>query len=1017
MAAPPKSKSVLQVLKEELEKTREQVEDRDRLAHEVVVLKAKCSAYDELERTNEALRRQMEEANERAESVESRVSSLKKDKLDLKEQLSTIDKTLKMKLHTIRRLEKQIKWEKRASEGQKNKVRDVERKNKMLDASAKLDRQLKDRMESDLKDQIAQVTRERALRLLQLHKHERLVRDQLDQIEAAKDLPEKVKFYQDMVEVLQREIRVMRHGLQVEQSMNDAHESELNRNTEKITQLEQKLRDLERVIRKRARENRDWRERFEQLRSKFHWMQSKLVDRLRGIKKTSEINEVMAVKAPTMPSVLDVDWGFGDGRNRDRLDSNPNYMSTTHTHQARIRGLPPQEVAQILENELEEAGEVLEKMREDLEEKTKEVSASGLRCDALEKTLGATRLQLNIKKNEKEEAEKELQKRVEMLFEVRADARKRQDVLRKRRLRQEEERNPYAAPRHLKKGWKMPHPEEAATRVQAAQRARMSRRKYLLSNEQTQQGIQIGIDKQKKIVEEFAPQIVRLENTARSMEERLNVQRTRRASVSEEVRILRAIEIPRQERILEAKAEGIHEARRQAEQAEFDHSKSLPDYLESTLHRSIGGRSTFPNGSTNPFNDNAMELLQESIKKERGWKSGGYGAPRPGPIREIPGKPLAFPSLLPPRMRRKLMDEERQAALDALVRGDYDVEYDEEEFGEEEYDDDNYDGGENDNRSTRTNTKRTQRSQRSINHSKYSALTGDLRPPPNGGFNFSKEAMSAGKAHLLLRSILAGPASPWGANEENEETEHSEQGAIGGILAQVGLGSVGLSKQNSSFSSPGLPMFGALKYKSPSKHSKKSKSRGSMSTINYEDERKSSQENGNVTSRSSRSRYSTRSTKSARSDSGNRTARSRKSMSSARTVTSKAGSARTRPQTNASVWSERSGTTVTTRISTVRSSSKASSSRRTRVKTRASMKERHDRLQRKGSNYLVSGVSKDEFIVKAGDVQKQLPVQTTGSAKTVVARIRKSIEEAKVMKEGVMETNTMNVDEKNGVKL
>ncbi len=53
------------------------------------------------------------------------------------------------------------------------------------------------------------------------------------------------------------------------------------------------------------------------------------------------------------------------------------------------------------------------------------------------------------------------------MYNVRTEALKRSEVLRRRRLREQEERDPYAVPREMRAGWMPPDEDESAEKIQA----------------------------------------------------------------------------------------------------------------------------------------------------------------------------------------------------------------------------------------------------------------------------------------------------------------------------------------------------------------------------------------------------------------------------------------------------------------------------------------------------------------------------------------------------------------------
>ena len=175
-------------------------------------------------------------------------------------------------------------------------------------------------------------------------------------------------------------------------------------------------------------------------------------------RQKSSITKLMDMTSPAKPPFpLGEDWGVLDTTMSTHRKDDVNislrpshrglksFMGLTHTFKVRMRGKSMEEIVQIASSELRDARDKLNESKETLKRTQAEHESVSIRCDAIRRSLTSMRVKWNRLKERKSIVENEVRDRTEHLYELRKQRKCRVDTLRRRRLCEKEEIDPYVA--------------------------------------------------------------------------------------------------------------------------------------------------------------------------------------------------------------------------------------------------------------------------------------------------------------------------------------------------------------------------------------------------------------------------------------------------------------------------------------------------------------------------------------------------------------------------------------------
>ena len=446
-----------------MEDALERCKDRDSLAEEVEKLKEECEDREMLAKRLAEVQSTQEETNFNMKRLKQRLDAADEVKKSLEHRLKQTEDALKMKTHAMKQLDKKLQWERRALEGQVNKARDLERRNKRLSAEAKTDRDMREETERVLRGSTLQVRRERSLRMLSLHKHAKITKRLHDRMKQSESYSERVKILESELEKTLDALRIETQAKSVLETIVASQESETRRRDEESYDMKTKLEDLKARNDSLVKRDELWSSRFDALRKKFDVLRQKLIERTMKVdpctRQKSSITKLMDMTSPAKPPFpLGEDWGVLDTTMSTHRKDDVNislrpshrglksFMGLTHTFKARMRGKSMEEIVQIASSELRDARDKLNESKETLKRTQAEHESVSIRCDAIRRSLTSMRVKWNKLKERKSIVENEVRDRTEHLYELRKQRKCRVDTLRRRRLCEKEEIDPYVAP-------------------------------------------------------------------------------------------------------------------------------------------------------------------------------------------------------------------------------------------------------------------------------------------------------------------------------------------------------------------------------------------------------------------------------------------------------------------------------------------------------------------------------------------------------------------------------------------
>ena len=453
------SKSMLNALRKELEEALERCKDRDRMAEELENLKTQCEDREMLARRLAEIQTTQEEMSFNTKRLEQRLEAADEVKKNLEHRLKQTESALKMKVHAMKQLDKKLQWERRALEGQMNKARDLERRNNRLSAEAKADRDMREETERVLQGSALQVRRERSLRMLSLHKHAKITKRLHDRMKLSESFSERVKILESELQETKNALRIEAQAKSVLETIVASQEAETRRRDEEWHDMKTKLEDLSSRNETLMKRDKLWSSRFDSLRKKFDVLRQKMIERTMKVdpssRQQSSISRLMDMTSPSKPTFpLGKDWGVLDAKHdeeNDRVNISlrpshrglKSFMGLTHAFKIRMRGKSLEEIVEIASSDLRNAQNKLKESKDELKRKRAEHESVSIRCDAIRRSLTSMRVKHNKLKERKNIIENDVRDRTEILYELRKQRKSRVDTLRRRRLCEKEEVDPY----------------------------------------------------------------------------------------------------------------------------------------------------------------------------------------------------------------------------------------------------------------------------------------------------------------------------------------------------------------------------------------------------------------------------------------------------------------------------------------------------------------------------------------------------------------------------------------------
>jgi len=679
-----KANSVLGALRDELQIARRHADDRDRLAAELETIREQCADYKLVVEQLSNLRQEHNSALENLRTDGERLEANKKTMTVMEKDLKRLNNKLRLKENSLARIQKQLAWERRMSKTMENKVRETERQLRRKGDEAVLHRDRRIKAETDLDEREKALKRERALRLIDIHQSQRLQNRDMVQMKNMSTAPTENAYLKERVTVLSLKVETLHKALTVEQTMREDDTHELENQFKKSQELTMELKRAKAVTKIKNDDCRAWKQRFKALQDSFNRVQQLLVtgaslrgnDSVANAMKASAVSKVVPdfeTKAPPYP--LGTNWGLaGDFLN----PASKHAHAPTHTSLIRMRGRNPEQVVMLLRNALAEARDKKETLQSELQK----TSAESADADAMLATTRELLFQARVERSDMMDQQSEMERRLAQQLSVLQDERsalaRRNEVYKKRRQREREEKDPYKVPKELRADYVPMTLSEAASLVQACYKAKRIRQKFRQVSLMAQAKKEADVAKLKSDIEVYAPALSTLDRRVETLEAKVKATADKAAKLAAKKYKLESSYLPKLGEAIKLKVVALQRAEAEALTLRRDVELRLPNKLPSTLTIPAALSPSIELDTSAMIEPDARESKsvalslaqgaggslflerQEKIDRERGWRGGGGGQPRFSVLRPC-DVPYAMPLALPKRQRKRRERQFRNA--------------------------------------------------------------------------------------------------------------------------------------------------------------------------------------------------------------------------------------------------------------------------------------------------------------------------------------------------------------------
>eukprot|EP00750_Incisomonas_marina_P025899 INCI576.1.p1 GENE.INCI576.1~~INCI576.1.p1 ORF type:complete len:879 (+),score=195.02 INCI576.1:158-2794(+) len=676
------------------------------LAEEGARAKAKCERLADEMRDFENCRRDLALAHETVRDLrgqvavaEERAAAAVEARNEALEQKNATDKELNLKTFALKRSQKVGQFERRTNEGMMKKNTALKDQLEAEKRDHALTHRNRTAAEEELEQQRKDAARERELRLLGMHRHQLVVREGHERMQELAHLPKALEQTQHSLRLVKENNTVLATAIGVEKGVQEAMDEYMDEAAKEIQKLRARLRTTEEQREEARNAHSALVESYKELQAFTDALQYHLISTgahegpnhqvmystgpndAGRLMAASDARAALLRKRPKAPFPLGRDWGHGENNLK-------HHQLPTYTSMVRMRGKSPEEVVEIMTENVRDAENELEEGTKKKEELAFKAEKSKLRCEMLQTRLLDKKIKRGRIAAQAAEEKRKLDTATKELNEARKVAVERRAAFLKRRNNEEAERDPYRTPYKIRNHGltQLQLADQAAKLVQAAFRANKTRKQLEEENLELQVDLETKIPEFREKLADLERVLGEFDTDIAEMEEQVAAQQKEKAKLAADHLREEQSGVPELELALKRRRAALQRAIAEKQRNDVDMTNRAPDMLHSTViraatapvsdaHGGAGGAQALSYGAlASKVDPHDHALMQRNIVAERQWRGGGGGAPRGTAARHGATAAYVSPMLPPPRWRRKQRQDAAVARL-AEVAAAQDVEH------------------------------------------------------------------------------------------------------------------------------------------------------------------------------------------------------------------------------------------------------------------------------------------------------------------------------------------------------